>query len=94
MWPPKPVYERFPQIWFLLGLLFIATGLYLGFDFSWSFMYVMVGFFCCVFGIALFILRIVERPKTQAATVPRKPIQFDSANAVNVEPAPAVTNSD
>ena len=81
MWPPKPIYERYPQVWFLLGLLFITTGLYLGFEVSYSFLYVMIGFFCCVFGVALFALRFFERPRTQAATEPRKPIHFDSANS-------------
>jgi hypothetical protein len=88
MWPPRPISERFPQLWFLLGLLFITTGLYLGFEFSMSFVYVLVGFFCCVFGIALFTLRLIERPKTQLATQPRKPIQFDSANQLQPNPAP------
>ena len=92
MWPPRPIYERFPQLWFLLGLLFIATGLYLGFEFNLSFLYVMVGIFCCVFGVALFTLRMIERPKTEMAMQPRKPIQFDSAEPVHAEPAPAVSN--
>jgi peptidoglycan/LPS O-acetylase OafA/YrhL len=73
-------------LWFLLGLLFIATGLYLGFEFSMSFLYMMIGFFCCVFGIALFLLRLFERPTTQAAGGPRKPIEFAAA-----EPGPAET---
>ncbi len=93
MWPPKPVYERYPQMWFLLGLLFIATGLYLGFEFSFSFVYVMVGFFCCVFGAALFTLRLVERPKAQAASESRKPIHFDSADAIQTVPSENSTAS-
>ena len=79
MWPPAPVYERFPQLWFLLGLLFIATGLYLGFEFSLSFLYILVGIFCCVFGIAIYVLRLMERPRAQAEAGTRKPIEFDSA---------------
>jgi len=73
-------------MWFLLGLLFIATGLYLGFEFSFSFVYVLVGFFCCVFGAALFTLRLVERPRTLAAAESRKPIHFDSADAIQAVP--------
>ena len=91
MWPPKPIYERFPQVWFLLGLLFVTTGLYLGFDVSYSFLYVMIGFFCCVFGVALFSLRFFERPRTQAAAEPRKPIHFDSADSGPMDAAPAVS---
>ena len=94
MWPPKPIYERYPQVWILLGLLFVTTGLYLGFEVSYSFLYVMVGFFCCVFGVALFALRFMERPRTQAASEPRKPIHFDSANSGPVEVAPAASNDE
>ena len=93
MWPPRPVYERYPQLWFLLGLLFIATGLYLGFEFSMSFLYMMIGFFCCVFGIALFVLRLFERPKTQAASEPRKPIEFASAEPGYAETVQAISGS-
>ena len=33
MWLAKPIYERLPQFYFLFGLLVVAGGLYLGFDF-------------------------------------------------------------
>jgi hypothetical protein len=76
-----------------VGLLFIATGLYLGFEFSMSFLYMMIGFFCCVFGIALFLLRLFERPKTQAASEPRKPIEFASAEPGNAETMQAISGN-
>ena len=90
MWPPRPVYERYPQLWFLLGLLFIATGLHLGFEFSMSFLYMMVGFFCCAFGIVLFLLRLFERPIAQTAGEPRKPIEFASGEPGYAEPVQAM----
>jgi prepilin signal peptidase PulO-like enzyme (type II secretory pathway) len=62
------LFERLPMVWFLLGLLFNATGLYVGFDNSLSFAYMIVGWFCCAYGLALFVLRLRERPRTQAAT--------------------------
>ena len=91
MWPPRPIFERIPQVWFLLGLLFVATGLYLGFDYSMSFLYIMVGAFCCAFGVAVFVLRLREPSKVQAAAGPRKDIEFDSAEPRHLEPAPAMS---
>ncbi|MCH8060640.1 MAG: hypothetical protein IIA11_09305 [Proteobacteria bacterium] len=68
MWSATPIYERVPQVWFLLGLLFIATGLYLGFEFELSFAYIAIGSFCCAFGMAIFVLRLQERPRGSAET--------------------------
>ena len=62
------IFERLPMVWLLLGLLFNATGLYLGFDYTLSFVYMIVGWFCCAYGLALFALRGMERPKSTAAT--------------------------
>lgn len=90
MWPPTPIYERVPVVWVLLGLLFNATGLYLGFEYPLSFAYMMVGWFCAAYGVAIFALRLRERPKTSAAT--RLSPQFVSGGPLNA--APAVSNSD
>ena len=57
MWLPTPIYERIPQFWFLLGLLFIAAGLYLGFEFSLVFWYAGIGFSCCLYGVGVFFVR-------------------------------------
>ena len=95
MWPPRPIYERIPQLWFLLGLLFISTGLYLGFEYSLAFLYMMIGWFCCAFGVAIFVLRLRERPKVQAEGGTRKPSEFASANPADADPAqPAPDNND
>lgn len=61
MWIPTPVYERLPQIWFLLGLLFITGGLYLGFDYPISFLYGGLGILCCLSGICVGLLRLRHR---------------------------------
>jgi hypothetical protein len=61
MWLPSPVYERLPQFWFLLGLLFIANGLYLGIDFAISLAYIAVGLICCAFGVGVAIVRTRHR---------------------------------
>ena len=57
------VFERLPMVWLLLGLLFIATGLYLGFDYTLTFVYLIVGAFCSLYGLLLFIFLRIERPK-------------------------------
>ena len=61
MWLPTPVYERIPQFWFLVGLLFIADGLYLGIDFPISLGYIAIGLVSCVYGIGIAILRLRYR---------------------------------
>jgi len=63
MWLPSPIYERIPQFWFLLGLLFVANGLYIGLDFTVSFVYIAVGFACCAYGIGIAVVRMKYRAK-------------------------------
>jgi uncharacterized membrane protein HdeD (DUF308 family) len=55
------VLERHPMLWVLVGLLFNATGLYLGFEYSLSFAYMVVGWFCSVYGVALLFFRLSDR---------------------------------
>ena len=62
------VFERLPMVWLLLGLLFIATGLYLGFDYKLTFVYLIVGAFCSLYGLLLFIFLRIERPKKSATS--------------------------
>lgn len=64
----KIVFERLPMVWFLLGLLFNAGGLYLGFDYRMSFVYLIIGWFCCAYGIAVYVLQRLEKPKSNAKT--------------------------
>ena len=61
MWLPTPVYERVPQFWLLLGLLFMSSGIYLGFDYSLSFVYFGVGFVCCIWSLWIFSMRLRSR---------------------------------
>jgi len=94
MWRPTPAYDRVPVVWILLGLLFNAAGLQLGFEYSLSFVYMLIGWFCCAFGAAIFVLRLGERPRSSAKT--RLSPKFVSAGATQVipdmprdDPAPA-----
>lgn len=61
MWLPTPIYERVPQFWLLLGLLFMSSGTYLGFDYSLSFVYFGVGFVCCFWSLWVFSRRLGAR---------------------------------
>jgi len=61
MWLPTPVYDRVPQFWLLLGLLFMSSGTYLGFDYSLSFWYFGVGFICCIWSLWIFSMRLSAR---------------------------------
>lgn len=66
MWIPTPVYERIPQFWFLLGLLFITNGLYIGFDFAASFGYGAIGLICCAYGVGIEVMRTRYRSNESA----------------------------
>jgi len=73
------------MVWVLLGLLFNAAGLYLGFDYSLSFVYLAVGWFCIVLGAVVHVLQSQERPKLTRAT--RLSSNFISAGATTMMPA-------
>ena len=57
MWIPTPVYERLPQFWLLLGLLFMSSGVYLGFEYRLSFAYFFIGALCVVWSVKTVIMR-------------------------------------
>ena len=61
MWLPAPIYERLPQFWFVLGLGFVAYGLYIGLDIVTSLGYIAVGLACCFAGIAVAGIRAKHR---------------------------------
>jgi len=57
------MFERLPQVWVLVGLLIIATGLYLGFDYSLVFVYLGVGILSFAYGLALYAIMLLEGPR-------------------------------
>jgi len=71
MWLPTPIYERIPQFWFLMGLLFIANGLYLGIDFVISLGYIAVGVLCCAYGVGVALIRMQYRRNRSASSEPQ-----------------------
>ena len=79
------VFERLPMVWFLLGLLFNALALYLGFEASMFFVYLILGWGCCIYGLALFVLQKMDKPKQSEKT--RLSPNFISAGATTAMPA-------
>lgn len=78
----RVVAERAPLVWVLVGLLFNATGLYVGFDYIQAFWYLMAGCFCFAYGVALGLFRLRERPRVSADK--RLSPNFISAGATQV----------
>jgi hypothetical protein len=67
MWLPTSVYERIPEFWVLMGLLFFALGLYVGFGYSLTFLYLGIGVGCFIRGIFVQVLRWRYRANTSDA---------------------------
>ena len=78
------VFERLPMVWFLLGLLFNALALYIGFEASMFFVYLIVDWGCCIYGLALFVLQRMEKPKQSEKT--RLSPNFISVGATTAAP--------
>ena len=67
MWLPKTVYERVPQYWLLLGLLFMSSGMYLGFGYRLSYFYFGIGLICALWSMWTFSVRLRSRTTSQHA---------------------------
>ena len=67
MWLPTPIYERTPQLWLLMGLLFIVLGLYIGFAYKLTYLYVLLGGFCGGRGVHVLQMRRRYRGKSHDA---------------------------
>lgn len=80
------IFERLPQVWILVGLLIMATGVYLGFDYSIVFVYLGLGVLCFLYGVVLFVLLTLEGPgKSKARPLSR---DFISIGATVIMPTP------
>ena len=64
MWLPTPIYDRLPQFWLLMGLLFMSGGTYIGFEYSLSFAYFGVGIACAIWSLSVFAMR--QRSRQEA----------------------------
>lgn len=56
MWLPTPIYERTPQLWLLMAVLFVVLGLYIGFAYKLTIFYLALGIVCA--GRGFHVLRM------------------------------------
>ena len=82
MWLPIPVYERIPQFLFLLGLLFMSVGAYIGFDYQLTFFYFAVGFVCSIWGVLIFTMR----SRARKALKQQQKVERQQGNDAEQEP--------
>lgn len=57
MWLPTPIYEKTPQLWLLMAVLFIVLALYIGLAYKLTIFYVLLGLFCAFRGIQVWRMR-------------------------------------
>ena len=69
VWIPTPIYERLPQFWLLLGLLFMSSGIYLGFGYTLTWVYFGTGVVCTARAIHVFLMRRTFRKAPQEEQV-------------------------
>jgi len=68
MWIPKPIYDHAPLFWFSLGALFLAGGLYLGFEDGLKVAYFVFAAFCAGQGTWTFFARRRYRRQAESQT--------------------------
>ncbi len=86
MWLPDSIYDRVPQFWLLMGLLFFAFGLYLGFEFELIFVYLGLGVFCVGRSIWIYKIRAQYR-KLTFTTIQQAPQSVDREDRSQEPPA-------
>ena len=93
MWIPTPVYERLPQFWLLLGLLFISSGAYLGFEYRLSFAYFFIGALCVVWSAKTLIMRQKFRSQKTLIVSPTTS-ESDGSAATTPDGVPGQNNAE
>ena len=74
MWLPTPIYERTPQLWLLMGVLFVILGLYIGFAYKLTIFYLVLGVICVARGLHVWRLRSnYRRARAREATPSEDP---------------------
>ncbi len=66
MWLPTSIYEKTPQVWLLMAVLFIVLSLYIGFAYIFTIPYVVLGMVCAVRGVQVWHMRRNFRLATAA----------------------------
>ena len=85
MWLSSSIYERLPQFWMLIGLMFFAFGLYLGFDYQLIFAYLALGALCLGRSLWVFQARRSYRSKAFDADVAEQSADAAKAKAESEE---------
>ena len=57
MWLPTPIYEKTPQLWLLMAVLFVVLALYIGFAYKLTIFYLLLGLVCAVRGFQVWRMR-------------------------------------
>jgi hypothetical protein len=73
MWIPKPIYDHAPLFWLLLGALFLAGGIYLGFSDALRAAYFVFAVFCFAHAAWTFVARRRFRQQREPAPGDRSP---------------------
>lgn len=93
MWLAKSAFGHIAQFYVLIGLLFVAGALYLGFDFQLAFCYIGFGVISFAFGVDIFMTRAQHRsanPTVHAAiSKGDEPESSEESPAEADRPAPA-----
>ena len=85
MWLTSSIYERIPQFWMLMGLLFFAFGLYLGFEYQLIFAYLAIGALCVGRSLWIFQARHMFRSKAFDAELAQQAAESEKAKAAAEE---------
>ena len=109
MWLPDTVYARVPRFWLLMGLMFFAFGLYLGFEYDLIFVYLATGAFCVLRSLWIFKIRrefkkipfktideptSAETPADQSAETPADQSAESNPQSAESNPAAPEASSD
>jgi hypothetical protein len=86
---PESVYNRIPQIWILMGLMFFACGLYLGFEYKMVFAYLGMGAVSVLRGIWIYNARSEVQKQRHQDNLQEARDARDCAAAENQSAAPS-----
>ena len=75
MWIPKSLYDHAPLFWLLLGGLFLAGAVYLGFATGLKSVYYVLGAFCFGQAIWTFVARRRYRKRHSGAEKPTDAVE-------------------
>ncbi|MDH3350002.1 MAG: hypothetical protein OEM60_00500 [Gammaproteobacteria bacterium] len=78
------MYERLPHFLLLVGLIFMSTVMYLGLEHPQAPMYFGSGFFCCLWSMVVFSLRLRHRRPVKQPGAQRESVDQSSKDS---EPA-------